>query len=133
MLRIWIMMSLYAMYGVAYAETDMDIVCNRVGGRILLLFGALGALQSVHDIVMDIGEIRSLTDREEPKDYFRYLVPPILMNRFLPVKTGPLFSGAGFCTLLNSIVRLCLAKKGWNLVWSDQKKSEKSEHAAVSG
>src|SRR5688572_23678708 len=102
----------------AYAY-NFTIVFSRVGGGALLILGALGALQSAHDIITGIREIGSLTDREEPQDYMRNMLPAILADRFVSIKSGPIFEGAGFCTLLNGIVRTLVAKKGWGLMWQN--------------
>lgn len=100
----------------AYGPT---VEWSRVGGGAFLILGALGALQSAHDIVAGIREIGSLTDREEPEDYVRHMLPSVLVNRFVSIKSGPIFEGAGFCILLNGIVRTFLAKKGWDLMWQN--------------
>jgi len=105
-----------------HAHSKYDL--NRTGGGVLLVLGALGALQSGFEFIATWISVRGLAEYEPFLDDIRYVSPTFLAHISVGLVDGDPHTGAGFCTLLNGIVRLSLAKKGWDILWQEQKNTQ---------
>lgn|GEM_PF-6826511 len=105
---------------------NFTIDLSRVGGGALLLLGALGAVQSAHDIATKMSDIGQSPEKEYLHYYERYMSPPMFVNyNKKSIKDGFIpEEGVGFRTGMDGIVRIFLAKKGWDLMWYNQEQRE---------
>ena len=124
-----LLMFVITTWGISYSDAhayNLTLEWSRVGGGALLILCALGAVQSVYDIVTKMSDINQSPEREELWYRERYILPSMFVaNRKKLVKDAFITEeGAGFRTGMDGLVRIFLAKKGWDLMWHDQEERE---------